>query len=521
MGKTRKVKFIIGIIVGAFLLILSFGILLNLPEDKTVFSFSGDMGLWQASVGTMIKPETDSVKITKGQGDFYVVIPQINIPADRYDVCILEMELPIAYDQGSFIFLTTDNIKKEKVTLDFDTGSANRFNRLHINVSKHDDWHGIIRGIVFFPATNSENVLLRSMTFVHANLSTKLRAWWNDFTRYLDPPLGAVFGWPSPFFIIDWFNPLMMPFFWILLCITLLIIIIVSALRLDIRFSKITIDIFFSILLLAWALLDLGNNVYYMKAIKRNASLYWGRDMVEKRGIVTGNPDFIRFLKFCDDNIPMDAHIFNYVARDYSGSAEDALAATQFNFNLRPRVESLRLRATGEIPKPYYILYRYQQREIKGTELEQNVMNHQFVLQRNDRLLQEVRLQHYLEDISQIILKINSDEIDFKNVAVTILADDRQSIIGSGKILGAKNGEVLLQIIPQAPYRKCVIFLEITNNGQKPVSVGGSWSDTYREGRCFVRGEEMKGDLALRIDFNVKNLMLFKKFNEYAYILTK
>jgi hypothetical protein len=312
-----------------------------------------------------------------------------------------------------------------------------------------------------------------------------------------------------------------MPFFWILLFITLVIIIGVSIFRLDIRFSKISIGIFFSILLLAWGLLDLGNNIYYFKAIRRNASLYWGQDMVEKRGVVTGNPDFIRFMKFCDDYIPMEGHIFNYVARDYSGSAEDALAATQFNFNLRPRVKSLRLRATGEMPKPYYILYRYQQREIKGTDLEQNVLNRYFVLQRNDRLLQEVWLQRYFEDISQIGFKINSVAMDPKNLVVSVLADDKQSIIGSGEMLGVKNGEALLRIIPLTPYRKSSVFLSIENRDDKPISVGGSWSDAYREGRCYFKGEEIKGDLAFRVDYEVKNLMLYKKYNEYAYILTK
>ncbi len=291
--------------------------------------------------------------------------------------------------------------------------------------------------------------------------------------------------------------------------------------RLDIRFSKIIIGIFFSFLLISWCLLDLGNNVYSIKAIRRNASLYWGQDMVWKRGIVTGNPDFIRFIKFCDDSIPMDGHIFNYVARDYSGSAEDALAATQFYFNLRPRVESLRLRASGMMPKPYYILYHYQQREIKGIDLEQNVMDHRFVLQENERLLQEVRLQHYLEDISRIILKIGSDELDPKDIAVSILSDDKQSIVGSGEILSVKNGEALVQIISLTPYRKNIIFLDIENRGEKPLSVGGSLSDTYREGKCFFKGEENEGDLAFRIYFKVKKLILFKKFNEYAYILTE
>jgi len=44
----------------------------------------------------------------------------------------------------------------------------------------------------------------------------------------------------------------------------------------------------------AWGLLDLQNNIYYFKAMKRNASLYWGKSMLEKKGIATGSAEFIR-----------------------------------------------------------------------------------------------------------------------------------------------------------------------------------------------------------------------------------
>ncbi len=521
MGKERKFKKYNGLIASVFLLVIACGIFLNLPEDKKNFSFSDNLGLWQASAGTIIQLKAGSVQLTKGPRDIYVVIPQINLSADLYDVCILEMELPIAYDQGSFIFLSPYNIKTEKETLDFDTGTANHLNHLYINFSKHDDWHGNIRDIILYPSTNSEIVSLKSITFVRANLATKIRAWWNDFTRYSDPTLGAVFGWPSAFFIKNWFNPLVMPFFWVLLTVTLLCLASVSILRLDIRISKITIGIFFLILSIAWGFLDLGNNIYCIKAIKRNASLYWGKSSVEKRGIVTGNPEFIRFMKFCDESIPVDGRILNYVARDNTGSPDDALGGTQFNFNLRTRVESLRMRANGEIPKTYYVFYRFQQKEIKGIDGEQNVMNYHFALQAKDKLLQQVSLQHDLEDISDVSFKINNEEIDPKDISVIVLADDKKTIIGSSEFLGVQNGEMIVRVIPLTPYRRSSVFLVIENRGEKPIHIGGSRSDTYRDGKCYFRGEEIKGDLAFRLYYEVKNLVLFKKYNDYAYILTK
>jgi len=521
MGKERKFKKYIGLIVSVFLLVIVCGIFLNLPEDKNIFSFSDNPGLWQASAGTIIQHKAGSVQLTRGPRDIYVVIPQINLNADFYDVCILEMELPIAYDQGSFIFLSPHNIKTEKETLDFDTGTANHLNRLYINFSKHDDWHGIIRDIILYPSTNSENVSLRSITFVRANLATKIRAWWNDYIRYSDPTLGAVFGWPSPFFIINWFNPLVMPFLWVLLAVTLLSLASVSILRLDIRISKITISIFFLVLFFAWGFLDLGNNIYYIKAIKRNASLYWGKSSLEKRGIVTGNAEFIRFMKFCDESIPMDGRILNYVARDNTGSPDDALGGTQFNFNLKPRVESLRMRANGEIPKPYYVFYRSQRKEIKGIDGEQNVVNYHFALQAKDKLLQQVSLQHDLEDISELSFRINNEEIDPKDISVMVLADDKKTIIGLSEFLGMQNGEMIVRVNPLTPYRRSSVFLEIENRGDKPIYAGGSRSDTYRDGKCYFRGEEIKRDLAFRVYYDVKNLVLFKKYNDYAYILTK
>jgi len=140
MGKERMHKKTLWLIGSAFLIIIVCFIFLQLPEDKIIFSFSDKLGFWQASEGTIIEQETGSVRITKGPGDFFVLIPQINLNADYYDGCILEMELPIAYDQGGFIFLSPYYIKEEKSILNFDTGTA-RF----IQVSLSRD-HGVFFG---------------------------------------------------------------------------------------------------------------------------------------------------------------------------------------------------------------------------------------------------------------------------------------------------------------------------------------------------------------------------------------
>ena len=520
MNPHYSVKVKIGI--AFILLVLVYLMLLNLPEDKAVFSFSNNLRPCFASEGTKIgNPREGYVQLTRGTGEFYVVIPQINLNADLYDTCVIEMESPVAYDQGSLLFLSPHNAKKEKTTLDFDTGKANHMNRLWINVRKHHDWHGVIRDVIFFPSTNSQSVNLKSIMFVRGNLATRLRAWWGDFTCYSDPLLGAVFGWPSPYFISDWFNPLVLPFFWILLLVAVILVICVYLFRLDVQFSRIPVGIFSCALFVAWAMLDLSNNVYYFKAMRRNANLYWGQSMEKKKGIVTGNQDFIGFMKFCDDSLPMDGQIFNYVSRDYSGSAEDALGATQVNFNLRTRVESLKMRAAGAIPKPFYVFYRYQSRDIKGIELEQGTVNRHFVLKTGDSVVQQIGIQHYLEDITQIAFKIENTEINPEEISVVVLADDGTSVIAMGEFLGTKNGEGLVSISSHIPYRKSTVFIRVENRGEKPIYIEGSQRDSYREGKCFFNGQEIEGDLAFRVDYDVKHLVLFRKYNDHAYIFTK
>ena len=519
MANTKKIIVISCFAVGTF--VLTFFVLLNLPEENITLNFANDRGSWQAPAGTGIHTEDGSVQVRKGPRGFFVAIPQINLNADLYDTCILEMKLPVAFDTGSLFFLSASNARRDRVSLDFDTGKAGHFNRLWINVSKHDDWRGIIRDIILMPATNSEIVSLKSIQFVRGNPVSKLRAWWNDFTRYFDPNLGASFGWSSPYFIKGWFNSLLLPFFWIVLALSLLISAGVSTFRLDKRISKFALGISIFVLIVAWGLLELQNNIYYLKSIRRNVSLYWGKSVLEKKGVATGSPDFIRFMNFCDEYIPLDGFIHNYGYRDNLGSPEDALAATQFNFNLRPRVEGLKIIAAGRIPKPYYVFYHTQQKDIKGTDVEQNIMNRHFLLPPGEKLVQEIILHQYFEDISQLNFQIKGEVTDQRNISVSVFADDRKSLIGSGELLALKNGEVLVGIAPLADYRKSTVYIEVENRGENTFAVVGADSDTYRDGKFYFRGKEIEGDLAFRVHYEVKNLTLYKKYNEYAYILTK
>jgi len=130
-------------------------------------------------------------------------------------------------------------------------------------------------------------------------------------------------------------------------------------------------------------------------------------------------------------------------------------------------------------------------------------------------------LQHYVEDVSHLSFQINGEVADPKDVSVAVFADDKKSLIGSSEFVGLKNREAFVRIVPLSDYRRSTIFLEIENKGEKTFYVGGSDSDTYRDGKCYFRGDEIKGDLAFRVYYEVKNLMLFGKYNEYAYILTK
>ncbi len=148
-------------------------------------------------------------------------------------------------------------------------------------------------------------------------------------------------------------------------------------------------------------------------------------------------------------------------------------------------------------------------------------MNRHFLLPPGEKLVQEIILHQYFEDVSQLSFQINGEVTDPKDISVSVFADDRKSLIGSGELLALKNGEMLVGIAPLADYRKSTVYIEVENRGENTFSVAGSDADTYRDGKFYFRGKEIEGDLAFRVHYEVKNLTLYKKYNEYAYILTK
>jgi len=285
--------------MGGVLLIIALvasGILLNSPEDEIVFDYSKRL-------------------------DNLFVVPLNNLDADWYDVCELEMATPVAYDQGRMLFLSPYNRDFNfNFRYDFDTGRANRNNRIWIDLKKHSAWQGSIRGILIVPAANADTVTLKKIRFVHGNLWTEIKAWWGGFTYYYDPLLGTCFAMASPFFIKGSYNALFVPLLWVAF-------ILAGVLALfDKRIAKIAIGAFFLLAFLIWGMLDLRYHVYYLKAMRRDANLYWGKSLHEKRKIVTGDPEFIDFMKFCDEAIPLNGKIINGVPTNLPKTPPDYLA---------------------------------------------------------------------------------------------------------------------------------------------------------------------------------------------------
>jgi hypothetical protein len=366
-------------VIGGTLLVLAMIFMMNMPEKEIILNFSKDMESWQTSAGTKVRLGDDSVQLTRGREDFFINIPNLYLDADWYDVCVVEMKLPIASDQGHLLFLSPYNQKYNfNFRFDFDGGKANRQNKIWINLRKHGAWQGIIPGVLIIPATNSGSASLKSIKFIQSKPFTKLRAWWSDFSYYYDPKLGTCFAMASPFFIKTSFNLLFMPFLWGLLALTIIISSGVMFFHMDERISKVAIAIFFLVLIVLWGLLDLRNNIYYLKAIRRDASLYWGKSLQVKKGIVTGSPDFINFMKFCDEAIPLDGQIFNFVSSDIPGTPRQALSDTQFYFNLRPRIN---FESTKRVPKPFYVVYGSQKKEeLRGLKLFKKYHENAYIL---------------------------------------------------------------------------------------------------------------------------------------------
>ncbi len=378
-GKPKNIKMAPILISLGVIAVISMMVLISLPEESFNFNFAENSGRWQVLPGTKAELKEGAVQLLRINGDMGIVIPGINIDADNYDVCEIELKCPVAFDGGMLLFTSRYNQQfSYNFRYDFDTGLSGRFNKLYIYAGSHGAWQGIIKDILIIPATNAQYADIKNIKFIHSSPGTKIRAVWAGFTRYYDPRLGTCFQIASPLFVDDAYNSVMMPLLWGAILLLALSVASVNIFKLNPLISKAAVCVFVVFFLALWGLLDLRNNVYYLKAIGRDAGLYWGKSLSEKREIVTGAPDFIRFMKFCDEVIPMDARVFNFVATEIPGTPKDALNCTQFFFNLTPRPNSLRTIVPERTPPPFYIVYGTGRKDIKGIDTGELKMYKQY-----------------------------------------------------------------------------------------------------------------------------------------------
>ncbi len=508
-------------LIGGLLLIVAAAIFLGASEEKIDFVFSENPGLWQVSGGTAVRKEGDSIQLTGEEGAFYIAIPNMNLDADWYDVCLLEMKLPVAYDRADLFFLSPYNRRFDRrFTLTFDTGRANRFNRLWVDLKKHGAWQGIVHGVLIIPGTNSKTADLRRISFIHANLKTKILAWWSDFIRYYDPLLGTCFAMASPYFIKGSYNSLWVPFLWGILGLVIIVLIGSSIFALDERIRRNAVAVFFLILILAWGLLDLRNNVYYLKAMRRDINLYWGKTLQEKREIATGSPEFIKFLKFCDESIPLDGKIFNFVPREIPGTPVGYLSEVQLFLSLRPRYnEYFKFSST---PRHYYIFYDTNRDEVKEVFSKQDQVFGSVFLNKDEEMYQEISLWKNASDISQISFKIKTDKLDKESLSVSILSEDGRTLLGKGEFTELKGEDAVFSVTPIASYGKRKLArLRIVNTGERPIEIAVAYSCLYPDGRLVVHGKDVNWVLAFRVYYNAVGFKVFKKYSERAFILTE
>lgn len=498
-------------------------IVMALPEKCIDFAFSEYMGAWQVSAGSSIRREGGTVRLNKGEGDLYLVVPQMNIDADRYDVCVIEGNWPIAYDQGRLLFISPFNRQFDYYfRYDFDTGTAGRINRRYIDLRSHGAWQGIIKAILILPATNAEQVSLKSVKFIQANPWTRIKAWWSAFTRYQDPMLGSCFAMATPILMGRPFNPLIVPAVWVMLAIFGLVSAGIYWLQADRRITQIALIIFLAAMVLAWGLLETRNNVNYLKAIARDVSLYWGRSIQEKRGIVVGDPEFIRFMGYCDEQIPMDARIINLIPADVPGTPSMYLTGTQFGFCLRPRLESF-YQFSGELPDSYYLVYKGDPKRLQGVSQEQKNIHSYLVLQPGEKIQQQIVLWNKLQDLST--LKLFGRGLH-NGLTVTLLNRGRDRQVGGAVLAGVSSSEALFQLKPATTYRDSMIWLQLANTGTATLEVGTAPADSYQSGRLsrneglFYRGRFLREEISFRLEFLVRSPKLFRQYGRDGYIFT-
>lgn len=540
--KRKKTKVVFNrIMIGAGLAVaaifIALGIIACLPEDSINYCFAENMGKWQVSEGSGFRQIGDTVKFTKGNNQLYVIIPQINVDADYYDVCVIEGSWPIAYDQGHLLFISSFNQQFDfNFRYDFDTGRAGTINKRYVDLSSHGAWQGMVGEVLILPATDAKQVFLKEIRFIHANPWTKIKAIWGQFTRYSDPKLGSCFAMASPFFIKTSFNLFFLPFLGWLLVICLVVSGFVSFLKLDDRIRKYISLAFFLAFLLIWGLLEARNEVYCLKGIGRDISLYWGKPLQEKRGIVTGDPDFVKFMAYCDEHIPLEGRVFNLISSSPPGTPQMYLRGTQFAFQLRPRLNSV-YQFSDIIPKTYYLVYQMNQEELKTTGSDQWVVDRFINLASGDQLRQRIVLWDKLENLSTVKLKLKEGEqITKDDLSVLILDETGRNILARGLLTGVityeapgfkKYAEPAFRIVQSLPYEKGRVIMQVLNNRGKSVDVGYSsrvnpftgFNQGRNEGLLF-NGQAMKGELAFTSEYQLKHPKIFKQYSDKAYILT-
>lgn len=494
-------------------------IMMCLPEESININYAANPSLWQLSAGSSYSQAGDSIKLRKGAGQLYLVIPQLNIDADYYDVGEIEGSGPVAYDHGSLLFISPYNSNFDyNYRYDYDTGNAGVGYRRHIDLKQHRAWQGVVKAVLILPASDAKQMSLKGIRFIHANPWTKIKAWWSGFTRYSDPLLGTCFVMNTPLFIGQPFNPFFVPILWALLGICGVITVGVNLLEADRRITRIAVGIFLLVIISVWGLLDLRNNVVYIKAISRNISLFWGKTIQERRGIVVGDPEFIDFMKFCDDNIPLKAKVFNQLPDEIPGTPVSYLSRVQYAANLRPRFYDPL--APG-LSRSYFIYYKPRDKERGKVLQEQLQINEYLEVKAGEKLLQEVRLWRPAKYLSLINIWLREKDLGKANIEISLLGEDGKTITGQGKYLSKTGNEMLYRFLPRINSEKNErAYLQVENRGQDAIGLGAAYGEQYWEGSPILAGQKIYGDLAFRLVYRPKDLIVFKRFSENAYILS-
>jgi len=505
-------------LVGAVIMIALL-IMMCLPEESIKFNFVENKGMWQLSAGSESRLTGDALELIKGRQELYVIIPQMNVDADYYDVCDIEGTWPIAYDQGHLLFISPFNKNFDyNFRYDFDTGGAGKKNKRYLDLSAHGAWQGMVKAVLVIPATNAKKMSLKGIRFIHANPWTKIKAWWSNFTRYYDPLLGTCLSMASPIFIGQPFNPLFVPILWLILVVCGIIFAGVYIFKAKPMIATVSMGICLILIFLAWAILDLRNNVVYLKGIARNISLYWDKSIQERRGLVVGDKEFIDFMKFCDKNIPLDAQINNQVPIEIPGIPSNYLRAVQFIANLRPRYyEHIK---EAEI-KTFYIYYKPQNKENHEVLLDRFLVSRYFNIAPGGKMLQEIKLLNSSNSLFQISIWMKGGVIGKPKIELLLLSGDRKTIGGKAEYVSQKGDEVIFKYLSRNNFKKNEkVNIEIKNLDQAPAMIGVN-DDINKEdlGEMILEGKRNDADLSLRLIYRPKNLVLFKRFNEDAFIL--